>query len=476
MSVQKKIKKSTKRSKRPALHKDLKKIIKAEDTEFAGRLFSSSYQLNDSWKEKKRNWGHSLHSMASRGGSFPPALAAYFIENFSKPGDVVLDPFSGKGTTPLQACLSNRKGIGVDITPEAYILTAAKTMEINHDAAVKYLRQLKFNKSKKQNAKLLKEVPDNVKVFYHDDVLEQLISLREALKEDYSLDHIDYLGETPSFELEQHLEESFQAKRERKEKMQRAKFAQYWLGVLVGILHGSSELSLSVPCSHSFSMSPGYVKNYSAKHGLEKPQRDVLECMIKRSAKLQSDGANSYSGRAILGSAMQLPEYLKGSVDLIVTSPPYFTAQTYAWDNWLREWFLGFDFKEVRTKTLHTGVVDKYAAGINEHLREAYAALKPKSWAFVVVGDVIKKKVTKIDPKNYSGDSKTAKADLAKGKMIIEEQIITAEIIAQEAEKVGFGVELIINDDIPQNSRYFSSYLKENQGLKLDRVVCLYKN
>jgi methylase of polypeptide subunit release factors len=406
---------------------------------------TSSYTLIDTWKNEKRNWGHSLHSMASRSGSFPPALADYFIQRFSKPGDTVLDPFSGKGTTALQACLGGRLGIGVDVAPEAYALTAAKTICVEHNLAVKYLRQLKINNDPRKCAALLQEVPDNVKVFYHDSVLAQLVSLREELAKDFSIGYLSY-DQAPYFEM--------------RKPGTRAQYAQYWLGVLIGILHGSSELSLSVACSHSFSMAPGYVRKYSAEHGLEKPDRDVIECLIKRSEKLQSDGANTRPGRAILGSAMKLPASLTETVDLMVTSPPYFTAQTYAWDNWLREWFMGFDFKDVRKQTLHTAVVDKYSEGMYQHLAEAYRVLKPGAWAFVVVGDVIKKSITK----------------LGKEKTKVEELIITANIIATEAERAGFKVEMIINDDIPPTSRYNSSFLKQDQGLKLDRIVCLRKH
>jgi len=199
-------------------------------------------------------------------------------------------------------------------------------------------------------------------------------------------------------------------------------------------------------------MAPNYVKNYSIKHGLEKPQRNLKECLIKRSKKLLCDGALKNEGLSLLASAMDMPSDLEASIDLIVTSPPYFTAQSYAWDNWLREWYLGYDFKEVRKETLHTSVEEKYRLAMREHLEQAYKTLKPKRWAFYVVGDVIKK--------------------LAAGAY----KIITAEIIAQEAQECGFSVELIINDNIPEASRYNSAFLKKDQGLKLDRIVCLYKN
>ena len=62
---------------------------------------------------------HSLHKLCSRTGSFPSFLSKYFVTKFSKPMEKVLDPFSGKGTLPLEACLGKRVGIGNDLSPEA---------------------------------------------------------------------------------------------------------------------------------------------------------------------------------------------------------------------------------------------------------------------------------------------------------------------------------------------------------------------
>ncbi len=406
------------------LNSILSNLLAKDSSVFSkGRFFTSSQFLLDTWKDKKRNWGHSLHGMASRSGSFPPALANYFIENFSNKGDKVLDPFSGKGTTALEACLNDRHGIGLDVAPEAYALTCAKTISIDHKKAIQYLQDLKLEKVSKKE---YDEVKDEVKVFYTENVLKQILAFRKALEKDFSIQNNSM--------SENH------------------RYAKYWTGVIIGILHGSSELSLSVSCSHSYSMAPNYVKNYSAKHGLEKPERDLKECLIKKSNKLLLDGALNKEGQSLLASAMDMPKSLDNSIDLIVTSPPYFTAQSYAWDNWLREWYLGFDFKEVRKDTLHTSVEDKYRHAMREHLEQAYKAMKSKRWAFYVVGDVIKK----------------VKAGAYK--------IITAEIIAQEAQDCGFHVELIINDNIPETSRYNSAFLKKDQGLKLDRIVCLYKN
>src|SRR6188508_2296064 len=82
--------------------------------------------IEPEWKDQPRLWGHSLHPMCSYLASFPAALAHAFIARYSRPGDVVLDPFSGRGTAPLQAVAEGRIGVGNDLNPLAQVLTAAK--------------------------------------------------------------------------------------------------------------------------------------------------------------------------------------------------------------------------------------------------------------------------------------------------------------------------------------------------------------
>jgi DNA modification methylase len=64
--------------------------------------------------------------MMSRTGSFPLSLALSLVDRHSLPGETVLDPFCGKGTTLLAARLLGRKAFGMDVAPEAVICTAAK--------------------------------------------------------------------------------------------------------------------------------------------------------------------------------------------------------------------------------------------------------------------------------------------------------------------------------------------------------------
>src|SRR5947207_5570564 len=100
--------------------------------------------LAPEWKDQQRLWGHPFHPMCSYLASFPAALTHAFIARYSRPGDVVLDPFSGRGTTPLQACAEGRIGVGNDLNPFAHLLTAAKVQPAKRAEATTRLAQLRL--------------------------------------------------------------------------------------------------------------------------------------------------------------------------------------------------------------------------------------------------------------------------------------------------------------------------------------------
>jgi len=81
----------------------------SSDLDFHGK--SSSYA------------SHNFHAFPAK---FPPQLPRKFIEGLTEPGDVVLDPMMGSGTTILEAFLVGRRGIGFDIDPMALRLCKVK--------------------------------------------------------------------------------------------------------------------------------------------------------------------------------------------------------------------------------------------------------------------------------------------------------------------------------------------------------------
>jgi DNA modification methylase len=71
---------------------------------------------------------HNFHSFPAK---FPPQLPRKFIKGLTKPGDVVLDPMMGSGTTVLEAYLTGRHGVGFDIDPLAIMISKVKTTSID---------------------------------------------------------------------------------------------------------------------------------------------------------------------------------------------------------------------------------------------------------------------------------------------------------------------------------------------------------
>ena len=85
--------------------------------------------LNDVWQiDRNRNNGKSKDK--SHGATFPEKLVATIIENFSKKGDKIYDPFLGTGTTAIVAKKMKRKFIGSEILKDYCKIAKRKLNEV----------------------------------------------------------------------------------------------------------------------------------------------------------------------------------------------------------------------------------------------------------------------------------------------------------------------------------------------------------
>src|SRR6476661_1691438 len=85
------------------------------------------------WTSRQRQ-ASSIHEVSYR-ACFKPQLPAYFIDRLSDEGDVVYDPFSGRGTTAVEAALHGRRVIANDINPLSAIF-ARPRLEVPHVSEV----------------------------------------------------------------------------------------------------------------------------------------------------------------------------------------------------------------------------------------------------------------------------------------------------------------------------------------------------
>jgi DNA modification methylase len=80
------------------------------------------------WRFPKRgDWA--VHEGSYR-GNWAPQVPRNLILHYTKPGDTVLDPFVGAGTTLVECALLKRRGVGSDISPHAVSLTKQRLKQL----------------------------------------------------------------------------------------------------------------------------------------------------------------------------------------------------------------------------------------------------------------------------------------------------------------------------------------------------------
>ena len=345
--------------------------------------------LEPEWKDQARLWGHSLHPMCSYLASFPASLVHAFIARYSRPGDVVLDPFSGRGTAPLQAAAEGRIGIGNDLNPLAYVLTAAKLEPATSAETRTRLAALRLAWAADAPAWLAlaerainrpghpsafvpaagsgagpdartESLPDEVALAFHPRTLGQLLLVRSHLRLDDRTD-------------------------------------RFLAGALAGVLHGKTPSYLSTIMPNTFSMAPRYVRDFVARSGYEPPERDVFDALSAKLDRLYRQPLPPTTGVALLGDARTAGHRartalrargLPDRVRLVITSPPYMRVLKYGYYNWLRTWLLGFDARLIDATLDDAHHREPYLAFLREVLTDLRPAMADDGIAVVVIGDV----------------------------------------------------------------------------------------
>ena len=134
-----------------------------------------------------RNWGHPWHSLCSYHGKLKPAIAHFMVNQFTNPGDVVLDPLCGVGTIPLEACLQGRVGIGNDLSELAYVVTLAKLQKPTIEDCLEVLKSLDAYIQKEKDSEfiahdieLYRNFGFNGKLpaYFHPDTYKEILCAR----------------------------------------------------------------------------------------------------------------------------------------------------------------------------------------------------------------------------------------------------------------------------------------------------------
>jgi len=78
-----------------------------------------------------RQLAYSTHGVFRFFGKFPPPIARHLIDSFTEPGDWVLDPMTGSGTTAVEALARRRNAVVRDVSPLSTLLCRVKTRHVS---------------------------------------------------------------------------------------------------------------------------------------------------------------------------------------------------------------------------------------------------------------------------------------------------------------------------------------------------------
>jgi DNA modification methylase len=375
------------------------------------------------WLKVGERATHYLHSYPAK---LLPQIAHFFLaaSNMSEKGASVLDPFSGTGTVALEAILSGKKAFYADANPVARLITSVKTSVISLDSVrAAYARAIQRYKKSRSSTP-----PDvvNIAHWYEPQVIGHLCRLKAGIDAE-SDGHIkDFLYVTFSSVVRK---------------------------------CSLADPRLSVPVR---------LKEYSGRRVTKKIS--VIECFseqfeanCKRMAEYVKltkicevgHSAGSDARKLELSPGTPLPS---GTIDLVITSPPYAGAQKYIRATSLSLGWLGF-VKSSQLRELEDKNIGR------EHIP------KQKYESFVRTGiasaDLILESVYKENPlraaiaSTYLIEMKSALREIYRvlktgGRMILVignnvvcgKEFMSSEYLSIACQELGMSVELKLIDSI----------------------------
>jgi hypothetical protein len=321
----------------------------------AGRQADVPTFVNEFWTSKQRA-AHSLHEVSYR-ACFKPQLPRFFIDRLTRQGDRVYDPFMGRGTTVLEAALAGRRALGCDVNPLSTILAGPRLDPPTVEEVAGRLERLDLSWD------VL--IPEELTVFYHRDTLVEICSLRAYLLEREGGNRLDAVDR--------------------------------WIRMIaVNRLTGHSPGFFSV-----YTLPPNQAVSVDVQRKLnaerrQKPQRrDVRSLIVNKTRSLLADCDEATRGvlrrvrddaELITARASATARLRAGSVDLVVTSPPFLDVVDYAGDNWLRCWFCGIDPDSVDITIARK--VDEWKQAMTDVFVELHRVVRPGGAVAFEVGEV----------------------------------------------------------------------------------------
>lgn len=243
---------------------------------------------------------------------FPVPFADAVVSKFTAPGDVVLDPFAGRGTSVFSAAVQRRTGVGIELNPVGWVYARTKLNPASREAVEDRICELGTRAERYRCAAA--ELPEFFKLCFAPSVRRFLLAARE---------HLDWRGNQTD---------------------------RTTMALLLVHLHGKRTDSFSNQMRQTKSMSPDYAIRWWRRRRMNPPALDPVAFLTKKLAWRYAKGVPEPArSHVYLGDSLaKLPELVARArsgklprASLLFTSPPYFHLTNYHYDQWLRLWLLG---------------------------------------------------------------------------------------------------------------------------------------
>lgn len=217
----------------------------------------------------------------------------------------VLDPFCGRGTTNYAARLAGLYSVGIDASPVAVAIAAAKLVQATPRSVMRAYDEIFEAPAASTHC------PEGEfwRWAYAPNTLRIIARLRAALLADCRSDSRIALR-----------------------------------AILLGALHGpiwKTPTYLSNQAPRTFAPKPRYSVAFWKTRNMCPTERDVRSLIETRATRYLGRETSKAQGRVLLGDSRHAEPGRYGKFDWVVTSPPYYGMRTYVPDQWIRNWFVG---------------------------------------------------------------------------------------------------------------------------------------
>jgi hypothetical protein len=316
---------------------------------------------NEFWTPRQRQ-ASSIHEISYR-ACFKPQLPRFFINLLTRKGDVVYDPFSGRGTTIIEAGLFGRNVIANDANPLSRIMTEPRFFPPDIVAVGKRLSDI----PRESDGATI-----DLSMFYHPDTEKEIVALRNYVlkrKEDCRDDMVDrWIAMVATNRLTGH---------------SKGFFSVYTL---------PPNQAVSQQSQRRINMKRQQTPEYRDTH---KIILDKTQSLLRTLSDAEKKNLNRAGKKARLftGDARNTLDIPDTSVQLTVTSPPFLDVVQYREDNWLRCWFCGHNEEAIGEQITMARTLEDWTGVMGSVFQELSRITCPGGYVAFEVGEVRKRTI-----------------------------------------------------------------------------------